>query len=61
MKLTRKQRLVVVAQRRDDPKGFSAWYELLHGNKLPPTHSKKEIEQIFEAHGHGKAFRRGTS
>jgi len=49
MKLTRKQRLVVVAQRRDDPKGFSAWYELIHGNKLP-KHSKKEIEQIFEAH-----------
>ena len=52
MKLTRKQRLVVVAQRRDDPKAFSAWYELLHVNKLP-DHSKKEIEQIFEAHGHG--------
>ena len=48
MKLTHKQRLVVVAQRRDDPKAFSAWYELVYGNKLP-KHSKKEIEQIYEA------------
>ena len=50
MKLTHKQRLVVVAQRRDDPKGFSAWYELLNGNQLPKTHSRAEIAQIFKAH-----------
>ncbi len=53
MTLPYKLLLVLAARHLDDPRGFDAYYELIHGNRLP-KHSYKEIEQIDEAHEAGK-------
>ncbi|MCK5094529.1 MAG: hypothetical protein KAR18_07390, partial [Spirochaetes bacterium] len=46
------QALIAAARTRDDPFGFSCFYELVHGNLLP-EHSNEEIEQLDEAHDKG--------
>jgi len=45
--------LVQLAWEFDIPESFAAFYELIHGNRLP-DHSFEEIKQMYEAHEQGK-------
>jgi len=49
---TEKAILGKLAQGEDTPGGFAAFYELIHGNKLP-EHAKRWIEHIYGAHDEG--------
>ena len=45
--------LAFLAIVEDSPDSFEAYYELIHGNRLP-KHSREEIEQLYAAHEQGK-------
>ena len=57
MILTKEQQervdLAFLAIAEDSPDSFEAYYELIHGNRLP-KHSREEIEQLYAAHDQGK-------
>ena len=46
---------VAVAQNDDGPDGFECFYKLVHGNNLP-SHGRKWIEKLYEAHEAGRGF-----
>ena len=49
---TKQAILGILAQNDDSPKGFAAFYELIHGNELP-KHAMEWIEHIYGAHDEG--------
>src|SRR3990167_3952323 len=47
------QAKALLARQSDSPAGFAAFYEVVHGNKLP-DHCREWVEQRYEAHKIGK-------